>query len=284
VKWVCTALLALTPALAMAEDIPVQASVDTRIQVTNYHEDDVVALYVKRGSATQIVFAPGEEILDVASGFTDGWEFKNRRNNLYLKPRSVQTTGPVQGIISPEPGKWDTNLLVATNRRVYTFQLALVSDSDHRVAYRVTFRYPADEAARRLAEAEAALARSRLEATRPVRNTHYTMQIGRRSSAIAPTSAYDDGTFTYLSFPNNREIPAVFLVADDKDRTETLVNTHFSNDVLVIHRVAPELVLRLGSQVVAVFNESYDQEGIAPEGGTTLDGVERVIRQEERVR
>jgi len=148
----------------------------------------------------------------------------------------------------------------------------------------VTFRYPADEAARRLAEAEAALTRSRLEATRPVRNIHYTMQIGKRSSAIAPTSAYDDGTFTYLRFPNNREIPAVFLVADDKDRTETLVNTHFSNDVLVIHRVAPELVLRLGSQVVAVFNEAYDQEGIAPEGGTTLDGVERVIRQEERVR
>lgn len=276
----CILLAALAPLSAVALDVPVQASADARIRSVVYNEDEVVGLYAKQGMAAHVVFAEGEEVLDIASGFGDGWEFKNRRNHLYLKPRSARATGETQGMIPPQPGKWNTNLLVTTNRRVYTFQLVLVGASDDRAAYRVTFRYPRDDAAAAKAAQEAELTRSRLEARKVVRNTSYTMQIGRRSSAIAPTSAYDDGTFTYLTFPNNREIPAVFLVADDKDATETLVNTHFNNDVLVIHRVAPQFVLRLGSQAVSVYNEAYDADGVAPVGGTTVDGIERVIRQE----
>ncbi len=278
----CLLLAVLAPLPALALDVPVRASADARIRYVNYNEDDVVGLYAKQGMAAHVVFAQGEEVLDIASGFGDGWEFKNRRNHLYLKPRSARATGETQGMIPPKPGQWNTNLLVTTNRRVYTFQLVLVGSSDDRAAYRVTFRYPDDDAAAKAAAAEAELARSRLEARAVVRNTSYTMQIGRRSAAIAPTSAYDDGTFTYLTFPNNREIPAVFLVADDKDKTETLVNTHFNNDVLVIHRVAPQFVLRLGPQVVSIFNEAYDADGVAPVGGSTVEGIERVIRQEGR--
>lgn len=278
----CLLLAVLAPLPALALDVPVRASADARIRYVNYNEDDVVGLYAKQGMAAHVVFAQGEEVLDIASGFGDGWEFKNRRNHLYLKPRSARATGETQGMIPPQPGQWNTNLLVTTNRRVYTFQLVLVGSSDDRAAYRVTFRYPDDDAAAKAAAAEAELARSRLEARAVVRNTSYTMQIGRRSAAIAPTSAYDDGTFTYLTFPNNREIPAVFLVADDKDKTETLVNTHFNNDVLVIHRVAPQFVLRLGPQVVSIFNEAYDADGVAPVGGSTVEGIERVIRQEGR--
>lgn len=283
-KLVACLLLAvmLAPAPAFATDEPVQASSDSRIRVVDYDVNDVVAIYAKRGMATHIVFAEGEKILDIASGFGDGWEFKDRRNNLYLKAKSADATGETQAVISPVPGKWDTNILVTTNRRVYTFQLTLVGSGDKRAAFRVTFRYPADEAAARQARAEAQLAETRLEARKAVRNTSYTMQIGRKSDAIAPTSAYDDGTFTYLTFPNNREIPAAFLVAQDKDKTETLVNSHFANDVLVIHRVAPQFVLRLGKQVVAVFNEAYDPDGVAPVAGSTVDGIERVIRQESR--
>lgn len=279
---ICLLLAILTPFSALALDVPEQSYADARIRYVNFNEDDVVGLYAKRGMATHVVFADGEEILDIASGFGDGWEFKNRRNHLYLKPRSARATGETQGMIPPAPGKWDTNLLVTTNRRVYTFQLFLVGSSDDRAAFRLTFRYPSDVATLKAAATEAQLTRSRLEARPAVRNRSYMMQVGRRSDAIAPTSAYDDGTFTYLTFPNNREIPAVFLVANDKDKTETLVNTHFSNDVLVIHRVAPEFVLRLGSQVVSIFNEAYDVDGIAPISGTTVDGIERVIKQEGR--
>jgi type IV secretion system protein VirB9 len=179
------------------------------------------------------------------------------------------------------PGRWDTNLLVTTNRRVYSFQLFLIGPrvpdaklpQDPRMAYRIRFIYPLDD----LAKADAKVASARLAQQPVVRNAKYSMQIGKRSSAIAPTSAYDDGRFTYLKFPNNREIPAVFLVAEDG--TESLVNVHVNSDVVVVQRVAPRLSLRLGKQVVAVFNEAYDIDGVPPTAGTTVNGVSRVIIQ-----
>lgn len=279
--------LALTAALitvfagpASALDVPRGSSADARVQRVAYNEDDVVAIYARNGAATHIVFAPGEEVLDMASGFSDGWEFKSRRNNLYLKPKSAEATGETQALIPPAPGRWDTNLLVTTSRRVYSFKLLLVGDSQSdRAAFRVTFTYPADDAALAAAQAAEAEAKSRLEAPPEIRNQNYTMQIGKRADGIAPTSAYDDGTFTYLRFPNNREIPAVFLVGQERGKPESLVNTHVAGDTLVIHRVAPEFVLRLGRQVVSVFNESFDPDGAGPVNGTTVNGVRRVVLQ-----
>lgn len=276
------ALLA-APSLCVALDVPRQASADSRVRVVNYNEDDVVALYAKRTMASHIVFAPGEEILDIASGFSAGWEFKARRNHLYFKPRSAQATGDVAALIPPEPGKWDTNLLVTTNARVYTFQLALVADGDARNAYRVTFRYPDAEAAATAVQREAALTAERLQAAPVVRNERYTMQVGRRSKAIAPQRAYDDGRFTYLAFGDNKELPAVFLLSGE-DRTETLVNTHMVDGLLVVQQLAPELVLRLGRQVVHVFNEGYDPEASIPAvngASTNVPGVDRVLKGAE---
>lgn len=267
----------------MALDVPRQSSADSRVRTVDYNEDDVVALYAKRTSASHIVFAQGEEILDIASGFSAGWEFKARRNHLYFKPRSAQATGEVAGLIPPEPGKWDTNLLITTSERVYTFQLSLVGDGDSRNAYRVTFRYPQVAAQVNAAVEQAAAARRRLEAAPTVRNVQYTMQVGRRSKAITPIRAYDDGRFTYLTFAHNQELPAVFVLSG-QERTETLVNTHMVDGQLVVQQLAPELVLRLGRQVVHVFNEAYDIDGKGASGNgasTTVEGVERVIKGAE---
>lgn len=274
------AVLLFAPYTTFALDVPRQASADSRVRIVNYNEDDVVALYAKRTTASHIVFAPGEEILDIASGFSAGWEFKARRNHLYFKPRSAQATGEVAGLIPPAPGKWDTNLLVTTNFRVYTFQLALVGDNDTRNAYRVSFRYPASDAAAVADAREAAEMTNRLAAAPVVRNERYTMQIGRRSRAITPQRAYDDGRFTYLSFGDNKELPAVFMLSG-QDRTETLVNTHMVDGQLVIQQLAPEFVLRLGRQVVHVFNEAFDAEAEIPGdtgAATNVQGVDRVLK------
>lgn len=272
-------ILAL-PALAI--DYPRGSTADARVKSVVYNENDVVAVYAYPGVATHVMFAADEEVLDIASGFSAGWEFSNRRNNLYLKPKSLDPaeTGSTVGL-SPVPGRWDTNLIVTTSRRVYSFQLFLIGPripnaklpQDPRMAFRIKFIYPLDD----LAKADAQAANTRLAQQPVVRNTKYTKKIGKRSSAIAPTSIYDDGRFTYLKFPNNREIPAVFLVAEDE--TESLVNVHVNNDVVVVHRVAPRLLLRLGKQVVTVINEAYDIDGIPPSEGTTVNGVRRVIIQ-----
>lgn len=272
---------------AHAADVPQGSKFDNRIQYVNYNPGDVVVVRAVAGLGARVVFAPGESILDVASGFTQGWEFSDRRNILYIKPKSVKGE---QGMpaMAPEAGKWDTNLMVTTNLRMYDIDLHLLPGNNSgkapasRVAYRVEYKYPADELATAKALAEKHRAQAKLDVKPEPRNWNYSMQIGDASDNIAPTMAYDDGRFTYLKFPNNRDFPSAFLVAADK--TESLVNSHIdpsAPDTLVLQRVSREMVLRLGNAVVGIYNDSFDPDGIPANQGTTVPGVKRVIKSGE---
>jgi type IV secretion system protein VirB9 len=116
----------------------------------------------------------------------------------------------------------------------------------------------------------------RLQARPQVLNSHYTVSEGAASQDIVPTMVFDDGRFTYLKFPGNREVPAVFQV--QADGSEALLNTRMDEDLLVVDRVSRKLVLRAGQAVVGVHNEAFDVDGIPPEDGTTVPGVRRVMR------
>ena len=279
------ALLASLAGIVHSADMPQGSRYDSRIQYVQYNPGDVVIVRSLPGMGTRIVFGVGEEVIDVASGFTQGWEFLASDNILYFKPKSVRMGGSGQEgrTMEPTAGTWDTNLMVRTNRRMYDFDLKLLSSAgnsgkalqNQRVAYRVEFQYPEDEAASRAKASEKAKTQVKLDEKVAPRNWAYSMQVGDASDGIAPTMAYDDGRFTYLKFPNNRDFPSVFLVAADK--SESLVNTHVEKDVLVIQRVAREMVLRLGNAVVGVYNDKYDIDGVPPTDGTTVPGVKRVI-------
>lgn len=272
---------------AHAADVPQGSKFDNRIQYVNYNAGDVVVVRAVAGLGARVVFSPGETILDVASGFSQGWEFSDRRNILYIKAKSVKGE---QGMpaMSPEAGKWDTNLMVTTNLRMYDIDLHLLPGNNsgkapsNRVAYRVEYKYPADELAAAKALADKQRAQAKLDVKPEPRNWNYSMQIGDVSENIAPTMAYDDGRFTYLKFPNNRDFPSAFLVAADK--SESLVNSHIDPampDTLVLQRVSREMVLRLGNAVVGIYNDSFDADGIPANQGTTVPGVKRVIKSGE---
>jgi len=280
-------ILALAHTCAFAVDVPTSSQYDNRIQYVNYNAGDVVLVRALTGLGVRIVFDASEEIMDIASGFTQGWEFSDRRNILYIKPKSIQQDENV--FLSPQSGQWDTNLMVTTNKRMYDFDLKLMpgggqdgaSSSVHRIAYRVQFRYPDEMLEQQRTEDRAQLTQAKLDTAPTPINWNYSMQVGESAEGIAPTMAYDDGRFTYLRFPNNRDFPAVFLVAADK--SESIVNSHIdpaTPDVLVVHRVAAELVLRLGNAVVGIYNDSYDVDGIPPTHGTTVPDVQRIIKSE----
>jgi type IV secretion system protein VirB9 len=107
-------------------------------------------------------------------------------------------------------------------------------------------------------------------------NTQYSLAEGAGSQDIVPTLVYDDGRFTYLRFPGNREIPAAFHVLGDG--SETLVNARMEDDLLVVDRVSRRLMLRAGSSVVGIWNEAFDLEGVPAAGSTTVPGVHRVLK------
>ncbi len=286
-------ILVFVPLTSFALDTPRGSKYDGRIQYVNYNESDIVLIRSSPTVGTQIVFSAEEKILDIASGFSQGWELFQSRNTLYIKPRAIVSDEQTKSVFNPEVGTWDTNLHVATNKYLYAFDLKLLPTAENgnvtksrKVAYRIQFRYPQEESTKLAVKKE----KERLKAVinkqpKPV-NWSYTMQVGKNSSNIAPVSAYDDGRFTYLKFEGNKDFPTAFLVAEDK--SESLIDAHTDSstpngniDILVLHKVNPKFVLRLGDAVVGIYNEKYDPVGIPPENGSTVHGVERVIIGEE---
>ena len=240
--WIAVAFIILGAAFN-----PMANASDTRIVIVPYDADAVVSLSLKRGFVTQIVLDKSEEIMDAAVGDSLNWITVAQKGEyrVYLKPKGMAT---------------HSNLFVVTNKRSYSFDLNVIPDSprskDDLPEYKVSFRYTEDPQASDPAHAKA---HSKPEPGAVTLNRHYSMQAAKNSESITPNAAYDDGRFTYLRIPNNREIPAVFARADDG--VETLINFHIDGDLIVLHRISKRFVLRLGKEVVGVWNDAWDLEG-----------------------
>ena len=274
-------------------------AIDARIREIAYEPQAVVAVPVKRGVVTLVVLDADEVITEVGAGLGGdcakaeaAWCIAAQPGGrtLFIKPKRTAAA--------------PNNLAVVTNRRVHNFRLVVLNDEDPRPPlYRLVVKAPpisipgtpqiARAQARqstpalniRLAPLPARpsleqLVSERLQAKPVVLNTQYVLAEGAHSQDIVPTLAFDDGRFTYLRFPGNREVPAVFHVLDDG--SETLVNTRMEDDLLVVDRVSRRLMLRAGNAVVGLWNEAFDVDGVPPEQATTVPGLRRVVKAAEQ--
>ena len=268
------ALLATAlPGLANAENTPRPVATDRRVREVNYSDHNVIAIRSAFRTATQIEFAPGEVIKFVAMGDTVSWEVAPADNSLFIKPRERAGS---------------TNLLVVTDyggqKRNYTFALSAAANSRSSDTYfKVRVRYPEQEAAaareaaqrQQLAEAlaqqngaiKAALDLGVLDGPR---NLNYTVQ---GSSEIQPSEVTDNGQFTVLRFPNQREIPAIFTV--NPDGSEATASFDVRDEFVVIHGVFRQLRLRRGKVVLCIYNENPSFYGRDPKTDTASEVVER---------
>ncbi len=240
---------------------------DPRVRRVIYRADDVVRVEAQRGFATHIALGPYEHIQVVAPGDRDGWQVVANKgdHDVYLKPQLAAH---------------DSNLEIRTDRHSYSFDLMVLplksKFGNGRVMYRVTFVYLDELAKQAAGNSDVELVAKRLAQPAAVRNARYSMQVMPNSDDIAPTAAWDDGRFTYLRIPNNRRMPAIFRVADDG--TESVVDKHIDGDTIVVHEVAKRFVLRLAGEVVGIWNDAYDMDGVPARDGTTVNGVKRVLR------
>ncbi len=280
----CAALgLVAIGAPALASETPRPTAQDNRIREVVYSDAQVFRIVGVFRSATQIVFSPGERVEHVALGDTVSWEVAPAENSLFIKPRELAGS---------------TNLTVMTRSSVgirnYTFELsarrgqigARVPDT----FFKVVFRYPREEAAAAQAAAtqaaysravalQAGAIRSALDLAvlEGKRNLRYSAQ---GSSAIQPSEITDNGQFTALRFPNQRELPAFFAV--NPDGTEAIVPFDVRDEFVVIHGVFGQLRLRRGKEVLCVFNEAPDFYGRDPKTGTASSIVERTSGLSDR--
>lgn len=279
----------LTALAGHAADIP---GADPRLREVQYDPRAVVTVPVKRGVVTLVVLDADESITEVAAGLGGdcakpdaAWcvAAQPGGRNLFVKAKS--TAGA------------PNNLAVVTDRRTHSFRFVVLADNDPKPpVYRLVVKAAAAPTAGRLALRDTAplvalpavpLAPSpqeviteRLQAKPQVMNSRYSIAEGKGSEDIVPTLVFDDGRFTYIRFPGNREVPAVFHVLGDG--SETLVNARMEEDLLVVDRVSRRLMLRSGSAVVGVWNEAFDLDGVPPDRGTTVPGVQRVLKAEAR--
>lgn len=261
-------LLFLLPWTANALEIPAGGEFDQRIKFIAYNPAEVVGIMGHYGFSTHIEFAPGEKIVKIGIGDRKAWDISEQNNHLFLKPIAKQ---PI------------TNMTVLTNYRVYNFELNAHASKrgahpePNDMCFQVKFEYPASaaRAAERVAEKEKLRDMLNQNDESQPKNFNYWT---KGSKTLSPNKAYDDKRFTYLTFANNKEMPAIYI--ENPDGTESLVNSHVEGDVIILHKVADKFVLRKGLLVACVYNRSYDEDGITNERGTTIPGVKRQIKGE----
>jgi len=254
-----------------------------------YDPNAVVSVPVKRGVVTLVVLDADESITDVAAGLGSDcakaeapWCVAAQAggHNFFVKPKSTSSEA--------------NNVTVVTDRRTHVFRFVVLAKTDPKPSvYRLQVKAPTpmkpaprpiQRELPRLIELPALppsphqLVAERLQGKPQILNTRYSIAEGVSSQDIVPTLVFDDGRFTYLRFPGNREVPAVFHVLGDG--SETLVNVRLEDDLFVVDRVSRQLMLRAGSAVVGLWNEAFDIDGKPPGDGTTVPGVRRVLKSE----
>lgn len=238
----CAAILALALGCALAGPAFSQASraslVDPRIRTVAYDPDQVIRLTGYFGLQTMLEFALDERIENVSIGDALGWQVtpNKRANLLFLKPLDRVAS---------------TNMTVVTDRRRYVFDLMVAAPkaSTRDLAYVVRFQVPAPLMA-------AAPSPPASRATPLAKNSAYSLQ---GPLAIQPTRVFDDGRSTYFAWPQQADLPAVFVVG--ADGVEGLANAVVRDGFLVVDQLAPRFVLRSGELVVTVLNTAPRQDG-----------------------
>lgn len=275
IMMLATAITLLAPP-AFALDEPVPSRNDTRVRSVNYNEWDVVRVVGTIRTSVQVVFAQGEEIVDVAAGDTVAWETAPRANILFLKARE------------PHP---PTNLQVVTTRgdgttRSYNFELITregdILNNQKDVYFAIRFKYPTDEAnARRDRQTQDRASAQKAAANRTLTNA--ALNAGPRNweytfagpQSLRPSEVYDNGTTTVISFGNSSRMPSVYL-ADENGR-ERLANTTISNNKIIVQAVSQQITLRRGGSVAGIFNEGFGGPGHFSETGTVSHHVQREV-------
>lgn len=244
----CSVLVALALLLGA---MPARADV---IQQYDYVPDAIYQVRAGLGITTQIELSPNEQVVDFSTGFSNGWDLTRRDNVFYLKPRNVDV---------------DTNMVIRTQTHSYIFELRVVATDwkvldqarQAGVQYKISFRYPNGtsfaakvDPATPGSDAEPALDTA-LEQDRRY-NFDYDYATRTRQRWLIPTSAYDDGRFTYVRMGGAIDIPTGNFPAvfgrDRKDGEDFVVNTTVDHDTIVVHGTYPYLVIRHGREVVAL--------------------------------
>ncbi len=257
----------------LAEQDPIPGAHDSRVRYVPYDAINVVKVTASDLRSTLVQFGDDETVDVVAIGDQTAWSWSKVRNLLFVRP----STAPAR----------PTNMQVVTLRkdgqqRIYQFDLEAGPASSP--VFGINFAYPGDIAeARRKAAAEKA---AQVEAEKTRQRLEVECFYGRRnwayavkgSTSIQPAEVSDNGETTAFRFPGNTPQPAIYqMTPDGKEQIATA--SRCADDVVIVHGTANGWRLRMGDEVVDIWNVGFDPVGQNPFTGTTSPEVVRSIKR-----
>ncbi|WP_425063469.1 P-type conjugative transfer protein TrbG [Pyruvatibacter mobilis] len=236
------------------------------IQIYPWSEGALYQVYAAPGQITNIALEPGERLTGagpIAAGDTTRWIIGDTQSGSGANTR-------VHILVKPTREDISTNLVITTDRRVYTIELrargGLYMPS-------VAWAYPAAPRGARQAVATAPTM-----PTPSARNHRYGLQIPGESPPWRPVSVFDDGRRVYVVFPAGiaqGEMPPLFVLGADGE--PQIVNSRIHRNVLIVDRLFEAAELRLGAgdrqQVVRIVRMEEREAEARTEGDAHRGGA-----------
>jgi type IV secretion system protein TrbG len=207
------------------------------VQVYPWTEGALYRLYSAPEQVSDIALQPGEGLVSVAAGDTVRWVIGDTSSGTGASRRT-------HILVKPSRSGLRTNLVIATDRRVYHVQIA----STARTAMAsISWTYPAD--ALLALHGAAAGPPEPVAAGVTVDALNFNYRIEGDNPPWRPVRAFDDGRQLFIEFPSalgQGEAPPLFIRGDD-GRAE-LVNYRVRGHYYVVDRLFAAAELRLGER------------------------------------
>lgn len=213
---------------------------DSRIKTFVYNENEVFKLTIHYGYISSIEFGKSEQLQVIAPGNDYSWTIRAEGNRIFIKALE---------------GAAHTNMTVITDKHIYQFELESKNPDDgldEELVYVVRFFYPGESLDRPKPVVDTSRFIPKIEGNSQVYNFDYSIA---GPESISPLKVFDDGKSTYFKFSNNNSvIPHIFSYLLDGSEQRTSYSR--KGEFIVVDNLANKYTLKLGNDVVYVFNES----------------------------
>ena len=254
----------VTNANAAARVEPRREGYYNAIQVYPWSESALYQVYAAPGQITDIALEHGEALSGagpIAAGDTARWIIGDTESGSGNSRR-------VHVLVKPTRDDITTNLVIATDRRVYMIELQ-AREALYMPA--VAWTYPAPPPGQRQTVPAAPVIPAEA-----ARNYRYGLQVQGDSPPWRPVSVFDDGRRVYVVFPAGivqGEMPPIFVLGANGE--PQIVNSRIHQNVLIVDRLFGAAELRLGSgnrqQVVRIVRINPTQAAAAQPASATGD-------------
>ncbi|HVT87711.1 MAG TPA: P-type conjugative transfer protein TrbG [Tepidisphaeraceae bacterium] len=238
-------LTAIADAKAGATTQPTPDGFLNAVQYYDYAPGIVYTAIASPGFVTTIALEPGERLVSTSAGDTTRWLVESVETGDSERKQTLL-------LVKPRKPLLQTNLVITTDRRVYSLDLTSVAEPVYHTM--IAWNYPLGDlvmirkevAAQQ--DAKAAVVGDVMDLSRM--NFNYLILTQKKNvPPWTPLRAFDDGQKTYIQFPPKlgvTEAPPLFVLGANGDAQ--IVNYRIRGDYYVIDRLIDRAELRLGQQ------------------------------------